>query len=274
MEEIFAAARVTISLVFLVFASWSDFKTREVSNRVWAIYAPVALVLSLVELVLYDFSRVWLFGLSVGITVGFALLLFYSGGFGGADSKALMCIALALPFFPAMLVTPILPGGLSPLSQILFPITILSNAVLVAACSALYLLMSNLASRARSGKALFEGTLAKESLGKRILVLLTAQRFPITALKAKWHIYPLEDIVEEDPKNGADLPKRKLTIVPTDEGRDETVQRLSAAVDAGKIDSKVWATPGLPMLIFITVGFVIALSLGDVIWVLISHIFG
>ena len=36
-----------VTAAFLIYASWSDYKTREVSNRVWAIYAPIALALSL-----------------------------------------------------------------------------------------------------------------------------------------------------------------------------------------------------------------------------------
>ena len=61
---------------------------------------------------------------------------------------------------------------------------------------------------------------------------------------------------------------------PKDEGRDEIVQRLSKASKEGKIGSKVWATPGLPMLIFVTVGLITALSLGDIVWILVGHIFG
>jgi preflagellin peptidase FlaK len=271
LQELFAATRVAVSLAFLVYASWSDYKTREVTNRVWAVYAPIGLALSLADLLLFDLGRLWLFGLSVGLAVGFSLLLFYTGGFGGADSKALICIAFTLPFFPSILFMPILPGGLSPLSQMLFPITILSNAVLVAAASAIYLLALNLSRKATTGKPLFEGALANESIGKKILVLITGQRFPIATLKAKWHVYPLEDIAED---GGEGNLERKLVIVPKDEGRDEIVKRLSDAVEAGKIDSKVWATPGLPMLIFVTVGLIIALSLGDIVWVLVSHLFG
>ena len=122
------------------------------------------------------------------------------------------------------------------------------------------LLFWNIGSRVRNGKALFEGSLAKESIGKKILVLVTGKKFSISELKAKWHIYPLEDVTEEE--NDRKSLKRKIVIMPKDEGRDEIVQRLSKAADEGKIDSKVWATPGLPMLIFVTVGLIIALSLG------------
>lgn len=261
-----------VTLFFLVYSSWSDYKTREVSNRVWAVYAPIALALSLVDLTVFEPSKLPLFGLSAGVTIGFALLLFYSGAFGGADSKAFMCIALALPFFPVILLTPIIPEGLSPLSQTIFPVTILSNAVLIAALSAVFLLLRNLMRKATTGKPLFEGTLAQESLGKKILVLVTGQKFSLSTLKAKWHIYPMEDITEVS--NGEDVPQRKLVIVPKDEGRNEIVQRLSKAAEEGKIDSKVWATPGLPMLIFVTIGLLIALSLGDIVWILVAHIFG
>lgn len=272
MQELFAAARVAVSAAFLIYASWSDYKTREVSNRVWAVYAPIALALTLPELLLYEPSQLWYFGLSVGLTVSFAFLLFYTGGFGGADSKALMCIALALPFFPAAIVTPILADGLSPLSQLLFPITILSNAVLIAALSALALFFWNVGSKAKSKKPLFGGSLANQSVGKKIMVLLTGKRYSIEILKAKWHIYPMEDVAAEE--GNPDGVKRSLFIVPKDEGRDEVVARLSKAATEGKIDPKVWATPGLPMLIFITIGMGIALSFGDIIWVLIARLFG
>ncbi|MFA7080745.1 MAG: prepilin peptidase, partial [Candidatus Bathyarchaeia archaeon] len=100
---LFDVVKIVFSLGILSYASWSDFKTREVSNKVWVFYAPVALLLSLTQLILYNFSQLPLYGLSFGVTAGISLLLFYSGVFGGADSKALMCIALALPFAPVAL---------------------------------------------------------------------------------------------------------------------------------------------------------------------------
>ncbi len=269
MQEIFEAAKITLSLAFLLYASWSDYKTREVTNRLWAVYAPIALALSLAELLLYDSAMLPFFGLSVGVTVAIAFFLFYSGGFGGADSKALMCIALALPFAPAALLTPVFASAVSPLSQFIFPFTIFSNSVLVAAFAAVALLLYNLFWRLKTGKKLFEATLASQPFWKKAIVLLTGYRAPIAKLKAKWHIYPMEDIAEE-----ADAVKRKLVVVPRDEGRDEIVARLSSAAEAGKIDAKVWATPGLPMLIFVTIGLVIALFFGDIVWLLVSSVFG
>jgi preflagellin peptidase FlaK len=272
-QTILIAANVTLSLAFLLYASWSDYKTREVTNRVWAIYAPTALVLTLTEILLNEqepLSKLAFFGLSFGVTAAFAIILFYSGGFGGADSKALMCIALALPFSTETLLKPIFPSGISPLSQILFPLTIFSNSVLFAAASGIYMLLRNLVQRATTGKKLFEGSLSTESLGKKMLVMITGYKVSVAKLKEKWHVYPMEDINE----NGENPPERKLLIVPKDEGRNEIVERLSNAVNTGKISNRVWATPGLPMLIFVTIGLIVALLLGDLVWLLVSFVLG
>ena len=265
-EILFVAARIAVTAVILIYASWSDFKTREVSNRVWVIYAPIAIALSLSEFLLYEPSKLLLFGASVGFTIGLAFLLFYSGGFGGADSKALMCIAVALPFAPTAF-TPAF--GISPTSQFIFPITIFSNGVLFAAASGIYMIIRNLTWHKKMGKKMFTGPLAEESIGKKILVLITGYRVPIAKLQAKWHVFPMEDF-----KDGENDLERKLVVVPREEGRDEIVGRLSNAAKAGKIDSYVWATPGLPLLIFITLGFIVALLFGDVVWLLVRFLIG
>jgi hypothetical protein len=99
--------------------------------------------------------------------------------------------------------------------------------------------------------------------------MITGHKVLLEKLKATWHIYPMEDVQDE---NGENPPKRCLLVVPKDEGRDEIVNRLSKAADSGKIEHYVWATPGLPMLIFITIGLVFALLFGDVVWILISAV--
>ena len=168
-EIIFVAASLAVTAAVLIYASWSDFKTREVSNRVWVIYAPIALALSLAEFLLYNPSKLLLFGISAGFTIGLAFLLFYSGGFGGADSKALMCIAVALPFAPEILSTPLFSAGLSPISQIIFPLTIFSNGVLFAAASAVYMVGRNVVWHRKMAKKCSLEHLPKNQLEKKYL---------------------------------------------------------------------------------------------------------
>lgn len=272
MQTLFTASRTIVALLFLLYASWSDHKTREVSNKTWVIFAPIAFSLTFIEICVYETSAtsaLLSYGISFGLTAAFSIILFYAGAFGGADAKALMCIALALPFYPTNIFTP-LTGEPSPTLRTLFPVTVFSNAVLFAAATAIYIFFRNIIGQMRKGKKLFTEGQEKEPLGKKILVLVTGYKMPIEKLKSKWHLYPLEDI-EETSESGF---KRKLIVIPRDETRNETVERLEKAAKAGLIQDKVWATPGLPMLIFVTAGLIIALTFGDVVWVCVRTLLG
>ena len=116
---------------------------------------------------------------------------------------------------------------------------------------------------------MFPGNLASESIGKKLLVLITGYKMNISKVKSKWHIFPMEDV----DNTQVDL-KRNLVVVPREEGREQIVERLSNAANAGRIDCFVWATPGLPMLIFITLGLITALFFGDVVWWLVQIVLG
>jgi preflagellin peptidase FlaK len=271
VQIVLAITRTSLALVFLLYASFCDYKTREVSNTVWIVFAPLAFVLTFLEIYIYEISELTLqlssYGMCFGLTAAFAIILFYSGGFGGADAKGLMCLALALPFHPENLIKPFF-GEASPISQLFFPMTIFSNSVLLAAATAIYMLLRNILWSQKTGRQLFEQGLG-ESFGKKLLVLVTGYKIPIDKLKEKWHLYPLEDI-----ENGETGLKRKLVLLPKDEGRDAIVERLSKAVENGKLQNTVWATPGLPMLIFITIGLITALFFGDIIWICINSLLG
>ena len=225
--------------------------------------APLAFTLTFLDVYLYEPSLLSSYGLCFGLTAAFAVILFYSGAFGGADAKALMCLALALPFFPKNLLTP-LSGEASPISQLLFPLTVFSNSVLLAALTAIYMLLRNVFWRRKTGEKLFDGH-EDESFGRKLLILVTGYKVPLEKLREKWHLYPLEDIETVEGE-----PKRKLIVVPKDEGRDAVLERLADAIKTGKVQNAVWASPGLPMLIFITIGLFMALFIGDIVWISVS----
>jgi len=275
MEELLSWARIIISLIFLVYASWSDFKTREVSNNVWVVFAPIAFVLTFAQFLFFPPSpRLFLgtngdellaminYGISIAISSIFAITIFYVGAFGGADAKALICLALALPLPP----DPIKP--LSDFVSPIFPITIFSNSVIVAALSVFYALFRNLLWKQRTRQQLFEGY-ERESLGRKALALLCGYKVSVADLE-KSFLYPLEDV--QTTQEGE--MKRRLLLFPRDEAQEEIVERIVKAEKEGKIRNTVWATPGLPMLIFITIGLILAFTLGDIIWILIGQIIG
>ncbi len=262
MNQIFDGARTVLVLSFFIYASWSDYKTREVSNMVWAVLAPLALALTAFQFFVFATELLYTYVFSFAITSALALLLFYAGAFGGADAKALMCLSLALPSYPTYLLR--LPYGfVSPL----FPITVFTNAVLLAALSVFYAIFRNLAWKSRRKKKLFEG-LNSESLGRKILTLLCGYKVKTDDLGKGSHFYPLEDVNVIDSGE----TQRKLLVFPKDEERDAIVKRILKATKEGKLGSEVWVTPGLPMLIFVTIGLVAALTLGDIVWIIFRQV--
>jgi preflagellin peptidase FlaK len=266
MQGLMESLRVALTLTTLTYTSWSDYKTREVDNNVWILFAPPAFALTFAELLLYNPSMLGYYGLCIAITSAFATILFYAGGFGGADAKALMCLALAIPSYPEKILSPY-SGEISPFMSILLPLTIFSNAVILAALTALYILIHNIVWRWKTGKPLFEDQHKNESIGRKILVLLTGYKVPIDKVKSKWYLYPLEDINRTENEI-----RRKLLIYPKDEDRNAIIERLEEAVKKGEIQEIIWATLGLPMLIFITIGLLAALLYGDIVWNLIRFL--
>jgi len=262
MNEIFDGARIFLCLAFLAYASWSDYKTREVSNLVWAFFAPLAFALTSFQFLLFAPELLYIYALSFIVTSALSIALFYSGAFGGADAKALICLALALPSYPAYLLqTP--QNIVSPI----FPIIVFTNAVLLAALSVFYAVLRNLLWMSRNEKGLFE-ELEKESFGRKVLTFICGYKVKITQLEMVGHLYPLEDVYTTETGES----RRRLLVFPKDEEREAIVERILEAADEGKLEGEVWATPGLPMLIFITAGLIVALAYGDIVWSLFRFV--
>ena len=257
MNAMFDAARVILSLSFLLYASWSDWKQREVSNRVWIVFAPIAFSLTIAQFVLLAQGPLLNYLVSFAVTSVMSVALFYAGAFGGADAKALMCIALALP-------SPIYLMPNVRLFLPVFPFTVFSNAVLLAALTAVYALLRNSVWKLQSKSALFAG-LESESIWRKITALITGYKIEPAALEKSLYSYPLEDILAKE--NGE--TERKLLTFPKDETRETIVARILSASREGKIQNGIWVTPGLPLLIFITAGLIIALLVGDLVWIIL-----
>lgn len=245
----------------MVYASWSDWEKREVSNKVWIVLAPLAFTLTTIE---YVFFAQWLlpyYVLSFIVTFVLGTVLFYVGAFGGADAKALMCLALALPYYPTQLLS-----GSAFFSPI-FPLTVFSNGVLLAALSVFYAVLRNYLWKLRTGAKLFEG-FENESVWRKIVVLMTGYKVESATLEKNAYVYPLEDISFKE--TGED--ERRLLTFPKDENREAIVARILSSGREGKLQNGVWVTPGLPLLIFITAGLIVALVFGDIIWMLLRFI--
>jgi prepilin signal peptidase PulO-like enzyme (type II secretory pathway) len=244
---------ILLSLSFFALGSWFDLKTREVSDKVWWAYAPLGLVLSAYRLTANQ-SLLFLTLVSIGLTTLLSLGLFYFGLFGGADSKAIICLGLTLPLVPA---------GLQPVTGYahpFFPLVVVIMGFLCSASTAVWLALRNLLTYS-TGQRMFEG-LEHESVWRKVLASITGYPTSVLKLHETFYLYPMEKVVE-DP-NGSRRTFQLFVNVEAD--RDALVSELDKSLPKVGSPGKIWVTPGLPMLLFILIGLIVTLILGDPIF--------
>jgi len=264
MIEWIEVLRVAISFLFLVVSSWYDFKTREVPNRVWVFFAPIGLALTSLQFYLdylkggTEFPAMWL--LSFALTAGISIALFHIGFFGGADAKALICLSIALPVHPSLARYYI--EGITPF----FPLATLTNAVLGSSLLVLAIISHNLIQLIQGRGRMFEG-LEAEPLWSKILAFAIGFKVDLDKLRKGSHYIPLERF----SRDGDGRLTRRLRISPRLE--EEPSQNRNQWDDLSRqLNGRIWATPGLPFLVFITAGFVAAFLVGDFVTWLVTQL--
>ena len=150
-------------------AAYRDIETRRVPNKTWVPLAVLAVVLLVWDTYAVLNGGVWgrpvpvqparLYFTRVAISLGFVAPLAYGfwliGGFGGADAKAFMLVAVLFPVYPTYILTstalPLEPSRIG-----VFSLTILSNTVLAGVVYPLGVAAGNLV-RGRFSWAMFLG---------------------------------------------------------------------------------------------------------------------
>jgi len=262
LDYVINLTSVLVVLGFLGYGSWSDLKTREVSNIVWLLFAPVGAALTVARLY-FSPELLWISLGSIAAATFFALLLFYAGVFGGADAKGLICIGVSTPTLPKDIL--LSANFFHPL----FPVVILSNSFLVAVSMALYILVRNFFWKYSTDGSLFSG-FEKEPVWKKVFALVSGYKADFKEVEEKIYLYPLEEVVE----SGGAVGRRLNLFVEAEVERQDLLGELRPYVEKAVVPREIWATPGLPMLVFVTIGFVSALVLGDLIFSIISVFLG
>ena len=113
--------RLIIGGSILLYASYTDWKYREASNKLWLIMGIAGLFL----LFSYDFSDFTkiAFSLLISFPLGFLLYLF---GMGGADVKAIWAIAILSPLPPNLKTFPL---WIPAIPFYAFPLAVLINSL-------------------------------------------------------------------------------------------------------------------------------------------------
>jgi len=212
----------------LFIASLSDYKSREIDDKVW-ILGSIPLSIILIYR-LYVGSIIFpLYLASLIISVMLAATIWYTGIMGEADAIAIFFIGLFYPPTPKHLFS------LCP-----FPIiSVIFNSLIIALIYALYNLFLNISK-------LKKENIFKEyeiSLFAKILALATMRYIDKKEYKAKKYMYA----PAETRKNGKKTLLFNLTVT------EETPEPP---------DEKFWAVIYLPYVLFIFTGYILSITVG------------
>lgn len=312
-----------LAVPVFAWAAYRDLATRRVPNRTWVPLVAVGVLALAWDVLLVldgDPFRQRLFAVRVVVSLGLVLPMGYAfwriGGFGGADAKAVMTLAVLFPTYPAFY----LPFDALPLVRAnlqVFSLTILTNTVLLGLGYPLVLAVSN-ALRGRISPVMFVGhpvptRLITETYGRLLETPdgTTRSGLDIDALRMylRWRDTSLAAVRKnpakyrdpstlpaerDDPGDGALTDGGREPVVTTPAADAATDDTASAAVDewgAATFLSEVeggaygttpeglreglevlvsretvWVTPGIPFIVPMFAGLLVALTFGDLMF--------
>lgn len=304
-----------LAVPVFAWTAYRDLRTRRVPNRAWLPLVVVgAIALGWDLLALFSGAGIGrrLFVVQTMLSLGFVAPLGYVfwriGGFGGADAKAIITLAVVFPVYPTYYVL----GGLYPVYHApigVFSFTILSNTVLVGLLYPLVLALRNLP-RGAFSLAMFVGrpVSVDDTMTEYGRLLETPDGFTrrgldIDALRMylRWrgtafsalrnspeqyrNSRPADPNEPGDGAMGTDPPGSAgaETIEATDDpwGADAFLSEHEAygttpadlreglAVLTEPGRDTIWITPGIPFIVPMLVGLVVSLTFGDLMfWIL------
>lgn len=309
-------------------AAYRDIRTRRVPNRLWlplVALGVLALAFDLAGGLPTDpFDRQILLlrvGVSVGLVAPLGYIFYRIGGFGGADAKAVLVLALLFPLYPVYF----LPGTSLPLNEAtlgVFSLTVFSNTVVVGVLYPVALSVRNLLS-GKVGLPMVVGTpVPVSSLPTAYGSLLetpdgyTRSGLDVDALRMylRWRGLTLSELRADperyrdprslpetfgDPGDGAVADGAPIADGGEPSERSErgdvtpaitrvdwwgadaflvdidgtaygtTPTKLREGLEVIAREDEVWITPGIPFIVPMFVGLVVALTYGDLLFVLL-----
>lgn len=249
MNQLIDIARLLTLGIMLFLASIQDFKTREVDDKIWLVSLPIGIALTFTDIALnFNIHLVYLTMLSIVFSSALALAIYYFGLFGGADAKALICIAFIAPYPPSV-VNPSIR-----LLNPIFPLAIFGNSVVLSVALIVAIAFRNLAWKIKHQAPLFEGF--DEPIIKKAFALLLGYKVATSKLKDTPHVRIMEVLHEGNV--------RKFKFFTKVEDYD----LLKPSSDI-KFEW-VWVTPAIPLLVFFLAGFICCILVGDLVMITVS----
>lgn len=237
-----ALLQFAFALAVLTYASVLDFKSREVSNWVWAMAYPAGCGLTIATLATEALSIEPVI-LSLGVSIALSFVLLYFGFYGGADAKALIFVALTIPAYPAGLKPPLGDIALPPV------LTMFCNSVFLSMIYPLSVFALNVRDVLK-GKKMFEGI--NVNAREKVLLLFAARKVGLDRIERDLAYFPSETVVTRDGK----LKRKLLRFIKAETDLSQYISNLKENQELFK--NGVLATPTMPFIIFFTTGLAIA----------------
>jgi preflagellin peptidase FlaK len=243
----FELIRILLAASLLGTASILDIRRREVSDLLWIFFGISAIGIYAAEFVVEGTFDLFTTATSILITTAVSFGIYKSGLFGGADALALITLAIILPTFSGGVVEKIFPTGSAFLLHPIVPLIVLSNAVILSLSQIVFNLIYNARYATRNPGRLFEG-LEHESMSKKIMAVMIGYR----SGNIRGYAFPIEQQTEG---------RRQFSFAPRN-------------VETAEYESRkdVWVTHGTPFLVFIFIGFLAMLLIGDLAAIFITLI--
>ena len=260
--------RILACGAMLALAAAIDIKKREIPDKVWLGFGGFGILMAILDVLNGTLrlgvpfqsegaggSNLTNYILSIGIIAPIAYAIYRTGLYGGADSKALIVIAILVPPFVIGSLNVATIHGFSAL-------TVLTNAVILSMAHIGYNMIRNGLALAK-GSSLFEGF--EESTGRKALAFAVGYQ----SSAPRGYLYSMES---QDPESG----KRKFRFSPAayddfvgeEAPREETGEAI-VNVERTK-GGRVWVTQALPFIVYIAAGFLATLLAGDFMALLIQ----
>jgi preflagellin peptidase FlaK len=236
--------RTIISVTMLVFASYKDIKTREVHDKIWILPGAAGLSIDAYELYVGNISiQVALFNIFFMIIL--STILWFFRLFGEADLIAFILLAVIHPRTPLYYFR-----GFTP---IFFSFTMIANTAILGVLVAFYTFAFNIFA-ILSGRDLFERHRDVSGF-KKLVIMFTGRNKQIESLKGPPFEYPLE-------------VKGELIIKPDIFDDDEANNVFRVYREKGV--KRTWVSSTLPYIVVLTVGYIISVFYGDVMFTIMS----
>ena len=243
--------RIAVCAAMLVTAAIIDVRKREIPDKIWIGFGAFGALLAAIDFAGLGnglagnsadgpSNQTALFGylLGIGLITPIGYAIYKTGLFGGADSKALIAIPVILP--PLSGIVPFQIHGFTAL-------TALTNALIISMSQLVVNAGRNLVAVAK-GMPIFEGI--EEGTARKALAFAMGYK----TNNAQGYLFPMEGIDESG--------KRRFAFNPShyDEFVDEKEDNQGSAKNNG-----MWVTQALPFIVYIAIGFVITIVVGDLL---------